>query len=115
MDKDMQNQNADVNNGPQALNVKNAQATKAAHSPAQDVDDLAVMAPWLENIAFPKSREAILQFAEENTENDIDDNEGIMERFRGIPDGVYNNVEEIRRALGDTYDNYGGVEPTSKQ
>lgn len=82
---------------------------------ARNVNDLDAMAPWLENVAFPKSREAILQMAEENTENDIEDNEAIMEHFRRIPDVVYNNIEEVRQALGDRYENYGGVKPSSKQ
>lgn len=72
-------------------------------------------APYLENIAFPKSREAILQVAEENTENDPDGNEHIMERFRAIPDGVYNSVEEVRKALGEEYENYGVVKKTEEK
>ncbi|HEY0900894.1 MAG TPA: DUF2795 domain-containing protein [Micavibrio sp.] len=96
-------------------NIENSSPSRTtaapAHTPAQDIDDLAVMAPWLENIAFPKSREAILQVAEESTENDIEDNESIMARFREIPDVVYNSVEEVRQALGNTYENYGGVKP----
>ncbi len=71
-------------------------------------------APYLENIAFPKSREAILQVVEENTENDIDGNEAIMERFRAIPDVVYNSVEDVRQALGEEYENYGVVKNTEE-
>lgn len=74
----------------------------------------ADFAPYLENIAFPKSREAILQVIEENTENDIDGNEQIMERFRAIPDVVYNSVEDVRQALGEEYENYGVVKNTEE-
>lgn len=72
-------------------------------------------APYLENIAFPKSREAILQVVEENTENDTEGNESIMERFRQIPDVVYNSVEEVRKALGEEYENYGVVKKTEEK
>ncbi len=72
-------------------------------------------APYLENIAFPKSREAILQVIEENTENRTEDNESIMERFRQIPDAVYNSVEDVRKALGDEYENYGVVKKTEEK
>lgn len=72
-------------------------------------------APYLENIAFPKSREAILQVVEENTENDIDGNERIMDRFRAIPDIVYNSVEDVRQALGEEYENYGVVKNTEEK
>ena len=72
-------------------------------------------APHLENIAFPKSREAILQVIGENTENSIQNNEAIMEQFRHIPDAVYNSVEEVRKALGDEYENYGIVKKTEEK
>lgn len=72
-------------------------------------------APYLENIGFPKSREAILQVVEENTENDIDGNEEVMARFRRIPDIVYNNIEEVRKALGEEYENYGVVKNTEEK
>lgn len=72
-------------------------------------------APYLENIAFPKSREAILQVVEENTENEIEGNEQVMERFRAIPDVVYNSVEEVRKALGEEYENYGMVKSTEEK
>lgn len=61
-------------------------------------------APYFENITFPKSRDAILQVIEENTENDTDDNQAIMERFRQMPDAVYNNIEDIKKALGEKPD-----------
>ncbi len=70
---------------------------------------------YLENIAFPKSREAILQVIEENTENDTEDNEHIMERFRQIPDVVYNSIEDVRKALGEEYENYGVVKQTEEK
>jgi len=72
-------------------------------------------APYLENIAFPKSREAILQVIGENTENSTEDNEVILERFRQIPDAVYNSIEEVRQALGDEYENYGVVRKTEEK
>lgn len=72
-------------------------------------------APYLENIGFPKSREAILQVVEESTENDIDGNEEVMARFRRIPDIVYNNIEEVRKALGEEYENYGVVKNTEEK
>ena len=75
----------------------------------------SMFAPYLENIAFPKSREAILQVIEENTENRTEDNESIMERFRQIPDAVYNSVEDVRKALGDEYENYGVVKKTEEK
>lgn len=71
-------------------------------------------APYLENVSFPKSREAILQVIEENTENRTADNESIMERFRQIPDTIYNSVEDVRKALGDEYENYGVVKKTEE-
>ncbi len=74
-----------------------------------------LFAPYLENVAFPKSREAILQVIEGNTENRTDDNESIMERFRQIPDAVYNSVEDVRKALGDEYENYGVVKKTEEK
>ncbi len=82
--------------------------TPPQQKPTQD------FAPYLENISFPKSREAILQVVEENTENDIDGNEHIMERFRAIPDVVYNSVEDVRQALGEEYENYGVVKSTEE-
>ncbi len=83
-------------------NIENSSLHQSpAHARTQNADERAVMAPWLKNIAFPKSREALLQAAEENTENGIENNEVIMARFRRIRDVVYNNVAEVRQALGD--------------
>ncbi len=70
---------------------------------------------YLQNIAFPKSREAILQIVEENTENSTEDNQALMDRFRQLPDIVYNSIEDIRQALGEEYENYSVVKKTEEK
>lgn len=72
-------------------------------------------APYLEKIAFPKSREAILQVVEENTENALEGNEDVMNYFRALPDAIYNSVEDVRKALGEEYENYGVVKKTEEK
>jgi hypothetical protein len=62
-------------------------------------------APYLEKIAFPQSREAILKLADEN-EADQD----IRDRMAEIPERTYNSIEDLRRALGDVYENYGATD-----
>lgn len=83
------------------------------HDPIRGGDPY--FASYLENIAFPKSREAILQVIEENTENSTEDNEEIMNQFRQIPDIVYNSIEDVRKALGEEYENYGVVKKTEEK
>jgi hypothetical protein len=61
-------------------------------------------APYLENIAFPQSREAIVKLAQTNrAEPDM------VDRLRRIPDTSYNSIEDLRKALGGEYENYGMV------
>lgn len=90
-----------------AQTFKNAKQPLTGGSPA--------FAPYLENITFPKSREAILQVMQENTENDTEDNQAIMERFRQIPDVVYNRIEDVLKALGQEYENYSVVKQTEEK
>lgn len=64
-------------------------------------------APYLENIAFPQSREAIVKLAQTNrAEPDL------IDQLRRIPNASYNSLEDVRKALGGEYENYGMVRKT---
>lgn len=93
------------------------QGTKSETTKTSDVIHMgdATFESYLQNIAFPKSREAILQIVEENTENSMDDNQALMDRFRQLPDIVYNSMEDVRQALGEEYENYGVVKKTEEK
>lgn len=94
-----------------------SQGTKSEKTKTSDVIHMsdASFESYLQNIAFPKSREAILQIVEENTENSTEDNQALMDRFRQLPDVVYNSIEDVRQALGEEYENYGVVKKTEEK
>lgn len=64
-------------------------------------------APYLENIAFPQSREAIVKLAQTNRADP-----DTINRLRRIPNASYSCIEDLRKALGEEYENYGMVRKT---
>ncbi len=68
--------------------------TKGGPSPAE-IEERSEMARWLKPSAFPGDRQTLLDAARENQAPDA-----VLERLSGLPEGNYENVNELWTVLG---------------
>jgi hypothetical protein len=68
--------------------------TKDGLSPAE-IEERSELARWLKPSAFPGDRQTLIDAARENQAPDA-----VLERLSGLPEGKYENVNELWTSLG---------------